>query len=92
MDEMVQHRVNAMMQSSFKKNQDRVPGLKGNDIEKLLAEGRCFRCKQKGHQKQRMSPAHGSWQAVFSVSPAEKIFTSNRILVARAERPPRFRS
>jgi len=49
MDELVQHRVNAM----FKKNpsSDRVPGLKQNDIEKLRSEGRCFRCKQKGHNK-----------------------------------------
>jgi hypothetical protein len=49
MDEMVQHRVNAM----FKKNSsnERVPGLKQNDIEKLRSEGRCFRCKQKGHNK-----------------------------------------
>lgn len=53
MDEMVQHRVNAMMQSTFKKNSstDRVPGLKANDIDRLRAEGRCFRCKQKGHNK-----------------------------------------
>lgn len=52
---MVQHRVAAMMQtkggSNFNGTNDRVPGLKANEIEKLRAEGRCFRCKQKGHSK-----------------------------------------
>jgi hypothetical protein len=65
MDEMVQHRVNAMMQSGFKKNQDRVPGLKGNDIERLLAEGRCFRCKQKGHQKHECPQRTGAGKQSF---------------------------
>lgn len=54
MEAMVQHRVAAMMQaksSSFGGANDRVPGLKASDIEKLRAEGRCFRCKQKGHSK-----------------------------------------
>jgi len=52
---MVQHRVAAMMQGksgiNFNGANDRVPGLKASDIEKLRAEGRCFRCKQKGHSK-----------------------------------------
>jgi hypothetical protein len=51
---MVQHRVAAMFQSknsNGNKNDSRVPGLKASDIEKLRAEGRCFRCKQKGHTK-----------------------------------------
>jgi len=33
------------------KNGDRIPGLKREDIERLRKEGRCFRCKQKGHMK-----------------------------------------
>ncbi len=52
---MVQHRVAAMMQAkggiNFNGANDRVPGLKASEIEKLRAEGRCFRCKQKGHSK-----------------------------------------
>lgn len=53
---MVQHRVAAMMQAKgginyFNGANDRVPGLKASDIEKLREEGRCFRCKQKGHSK-----------------------------------------
>jgi hypothetical protein len=57
MEAMVQHRVAAMMQAKGGSNfsntgtNDRVPGLKAGDIEKLRAEGRCFRCKQKGHSK-----------------------------------------
>lgn len=57
MEAMVQHRVAAMMQAKGGSNfgntgaNDRVPGLKASDIEKLRAEGRCFRCKQKGHSK-----------------------------------------
>jgi hypothetical protein len=30
---------------------DRVSGLKPGDISRLQAEGRCFRCKEKGHMK-----------------------------------------
>jgi len=52
---MVQHRVAAMMQGkggiNFNGANDRVPGLQASDIAKLRAEGRCFRCKQKGHSK-----------------------------------------
>jgi hypothetical protein len=33
------------------KSGDRVPGLKSGDIDRLMKEGRCFRCKQKGHMK-----------------------------------------
>jgi len=28
-----------------------VSGLKPGEVEKLRSEGRCFRCKQKGHMK-----------------------------------------
>jgi hypothetical protein len=53
MEAMVQHRVAAIMQAKEfpRVFGDRVPGLKASDIEKLRAEGRCFRCKQKGHSK-----------------------------------------
>lgn len=30
---------------------DRVPGLKSEDIARLMKENRCFRCKQVGHRK-----------------------------------------
>ena len=33
------------------KNGDRIPGLGREDIARLRKEGRCFRCKQKGHMK-----------------------------------------
>ena len=33
------------------KSGDRVPGLKSGEIDRLMKEGRCFRCKQKGHMK-----------------------------------------
>ena len=68
MEEMVQHRVNAMMQSSsFKKNpsNDRVPGLKTSDIDRLRAEGRCFRCKQKGHNKSECPQRSGMGKPSF---------------------------
>jgi Ty3 transposon capsid-like protein len=32
-------------------NRDRIQGLKPGDISRLRAEGRCFRCGQKGHMK-----------------------------------------
>lgn len=60
MEAMVQHRVAAVLQGSsygaaartpYSGANDRVPGLKAIDIEKLRSEGRCFRCKQKGHTK-----------------------------------------
>lgn len=70
MEEMVQHRVNAMMQSSFKKNSnppsgDRVPGLKSSDIDRLRSEGRCFRCKQKGHNKSECPQRSGMGKSSF---------------------------
>jgi hypothetical protein len=37
--------------NSSNKGGDRVPGLKHTDIERLMKEGRCFRCKQTGHRK-----------------------------------------
>ena len=38
--------------SNFSNNSgDRVPGLKSSDIDRLMKEGKCFRCKQKGHMK-----------------------------------------
>jgi len=55
--ELMESRLNAMF---FKQgNRDRRPsstntpvtGLKPGEIEKLRSEGRCFRCKQKGHMK-----------------------------------------
>ena len=33
------------------KSGERVQGLKFGDIDRLMKEGRCFRCKQKGHMK-----------------------------------------
>ena len=65
--EELQHRVNAMTQSSFKKNfsGDRVPGLKAGDIEKLRSEGRCFRCKQKGHNKSECPQRSGAGKPSF---------------------------
>jgi hypothetical protein len=30
---------------------DRIAGLKPEDIKKLQAEGKCFRCKKQGHMK-----------------------------------------
>lgn len=47
-------RLNALAQSRFgggASRGDRVGGLKAGEIAKLMAEGKCFRCKQKGHMK-----------------------------------------
>jgi hypothetical protein len=47
-------RLNALAQSRFgggAPRGDRVGGLKAGEISKLMAEGKCFRCKQKGHMK-----------------------------------------
>lgn len=48
-------RLNALAQSRFGGSRtargDRIGGLKAGEIEKLMAEGKCFRCKQKGHMK-----------------------------------------
>ena len=61
--ESMESRLNAVMfskqgagdrrQHGVNRNQDHttVSGLKPGEIEKLRSEGRCFRCKQKGHMK-----------------------------------------
>ena len=57
--EAMEHRLHAISQPSARaKNnsnrsntRDRVPGLSGSEIAKLMAEGRCFRCKKTGHMK-----------------------------------------
>jgi hypothetical protein len=55
--EAMEHRIAAMMGSGSsggkpsQKGGDRVPGLQANDVARLQKEGRCFRCKQKGHMK-----------------------------------------
>ena len=36
---------------TFTPRSDRVPGLKSEDVKKLMKEGRCFRCKKTGHMK-----------------------------------------
>lgn len=54
----VEQRLNAMM-SNFKfgrgvsrtGSKDHIPGLKPEEISKLMKENRCFRCKQVGHRK-----------------------------------------
>jgi hypothetical protein len=37
--------------SSSSSSKDHVPGLKSEDIVRLMKENRCFRCKQVGHRK-----------------------------------------
>jgi hypothetical protein len=60
---LVQHRLAALMQKGAGDTRnDRVPGLKASDIEKLRAEGRCFRCKQKGHSKRECPNGKPSFQ------------------------------
>jgi len=62
----MQHSLNVLQQRTptpFRNSSsDRVPGLKPGEIDQLLAEGRCFRCKQKGHMKRDCpgprGPAH----------------------------------
>jgi hypothetical protein len=63
---MVQHRVAAMLQQhgrgaghSGDNRSGRIPGLTPADIELLRAEGRCFRCKQKGHSKRDCPQGNG---------------------------------
>jgi hypothetical protein len=71
MGEMVQHQVTAMMQQSTFKGKapytsnDRVPGLSASDIQKLRSEGRCFRCKQKGHNKSECPKGTGAGKPSF---------------------------
>ena len=67
---MVQHRVAAMLQSKEtsygnRGANGRVPGLSASDISKLRAEGRCFRCKQKGHSKRDCPKGNGVGKASF---------------------------
>jgi hypothetical protein len=49
----IEQKLNAL--SSFNHfggpRKDRIPGLKSEDIAKLMKENRCFRCKQIGHRK-----------------------------------------
>jgi hypothetical protein len=58
--DLMDARLNAMHQPPAKSNysggrrfsdRTRVPGLKPEDISRLRAEGRCFRCKKTGHMK-----------------------------------------
>jgi len=68
MEAMVQHRVAALLQSKEYPSRgfgDRVPGLKASDIDKLRAEGRCFRCKQKGHSKRDCPKGNGVGKPSF---------------------------
>jgi len=67
MEAMVQHRVAALLQSKEypRGGGDRVPGLKASDIEKLRSEGRCFRCKQKGHSKRDCPKGNGLGKPSF---------------------------
>jgi hypothetical protein len=41
----------ASTRSSQRPPQERVPGLKPGEIDRMMKEGRCFRCKEKGHMK-----------------------------------------
>jgi len=71
MEAMVQHRVAALLGQAKEFPRafgaggagDRVPGLKASDIERLRAEGRCFRCKQKGHSKRDCPKGNGLGRA-----------------------------
>jgi hypothetical protein len=54
--EALEHRLHAMWQpsaraSNSKSRADRIPGLSAEDVARLRAEGRCFRCKKTGHMK-----------------------------------------
>ena len=57
--EAIEQRLNALFQSRgpseaprhSKGPTDHVPGLSSGDITKMMSEGRCFRCRAKGHMK-----------------------------------------
>jgi DNA-binding transcriptional MerR regulator len=54
--EAMEHRLAALTSRSSSshsnnKSEDRVQGLKSGDIDRLMKDGKCFRCKQKGHMK-----------------------------------------
>ena len=49
--EAMEHRIAFMSSAHSKGKNGRVPGLTREELEKLRKEGRCFRCKQKGHMK-----------------------------------------
>ena len=54
--EAMEHRLAALTSKSSSSNfnnktGDRVPGLRSGDIDRLMKDGKCFRCKQKGHMK-----------------------------------------
>ena len=48
----IEHRLQSMSFAPKNGHADnRIPGLKGEEIKKLMKEGRCFRCKKVGHMK-----------------------------------------
>jgi hypothetical protein len=53
--EAMEHRLATLQQGTASKTSryehGKVPGIKVGDIERLRKEGKCFRCKQKGHMK-----------------------------------------
>jgi hypothetical protein len=71
LETMMQHRIASMLHAksghgSFggrngggASSDSRVPGLTASDIDKCRAEGRCFRCKQKGHTKRECPQLQG---------------------------------
>jgi hypothetical protein len=57
---LIDQRINALSQgnntansfrNSYPRNRDRVPGMKPGEIDRLMREHKCFRCKQPGHFK-----------------------------------------
>ena len=58
--EALEAKINAVPSRPASRAPDRVPGrLYHDDIERLKSEGRCFRCKQKGHMKSECPQAKG---------------------------------
>ena len=53
--EAMEHKLAALQNFSapkaFSKDTDRVSGLKSGDINRLMKEGKCFRCQKTGHMK-----------------------------------------